>query len=191
MAESGKKGNPWDFLAEFKGTVFKGEWPTVPQMFEITYKRYPDNRCFTAFAPSELTLTYTQAREKVLQVADYLVGLGVGPESKVAVSGKNSPEWAVAYLATLYTGATVVPLDYQLTDKEIDFLMTFAGVKHLFIDAERIDDIDAKGKVGLEQKPFSVLFLEHARPAAHLLELILSGVYVEQHLGCKPRDIAL
>ncbi|OHD62487.1 MAG: long-chain fatty acid--CoA ligase [Spirochaetae bacterium HGW-Spirochaetae-4] len=152
MAESGKKGNPWDFLAEFKGTVFKGEWPTVPQMFEITCKRYPDNRCFTAFAPSELTLTYTQAREKVLQVADYLVGLGVGPESKVAVSGKNSPEWAVAYLATLYTGATVVPLDYQLTDKEIDFLMTFAGVKHLFIDAERIDDIDAKGKVGLEQK---------------------------------------
>ena len=152
MAESGKKGNPWDFLAEFKGTLFKGEWPTIPQMFDITCKRYPDNRCFTAFAPSELTLTYAQAHEKVVQVADYLTELGVGPESKVAVSGKNSPEWAVAYLATLYTGATVVPLDYQLTDKEIDFLMTFAGVKHLFIDAERIDDIDAKGKVGLEQK---------------------------------------
>jgi long-chain acyl-CoA synthetase len=152
MAESGKKGNPWDFLAEFKGTLFKGEWPTIPQMFDITCKRYPDNRCFTAFAPSELTLTYAQAHEKVVQVADYLTELGVGPESKVAVSGKNSPEWAIAYLATLYTGATVVPLDYQLTDKEIDFLMTFAGVKHLFIDAERIDDIDAKGKVGLEQK---------------------------------------
>lgn len=152
MAASNNKGNPWDFLQEFKGTLFDGEWPTVPQMFDITCKRYPDNRCFTAFAPKEFTLSYTKAREKVLQVAHYLAEKGVGPESKVAVTGKNSPEWAVAYLAILYTGATVVPLDYQLTDKEIDFLMSFAGVKHLFIDAERIDAIDANGKVGLVEK---------------------------------------
>jgi long-chain acyl-CoA synthetase len=153
MADAKKRGgNPWDFLQEFKGTEFQGEWPTIPQMFSITCKRYPNNRCFTAFAPTELTLTYAEALEKVLQVADYLVEQGVGPESKVAVTGKNSPEWAIAYLAVLYAGAVVVPLDYQLTDKEIDFLMGFAGVKHLFVDAERIDAIDAKGEVGIEHK---------------------------------------
>jgi long-chain acyl-CoA synthetase len=153
MADIGKKqGNPWDFLQQFKGTEFDGEWPTLPQMFTITCKRYPDNKCFTAFSPKELSLTYSEVLEKVLQVADYLVESGVGPESKVAVTGKNSPEWAIAYLATLYAGAVVVPLDYQLTDGEIDFLMTFAGVKHLFVDAERIDSIDAAGKVGLEEK---------------------------------------
>ena len=138
MADTGKKqGNPWDFLQQFKGTEFNGEWPTLPQMFNITCKRYPENKCFTAFSPSELSLTYAQVQEKVLQVADYLVESGVGPDSKVAVTGKNSPEWAIAYLATLYAGAVVVPLDYQLTDGEIDFLMTFAGVKHLFVDAEQ------------------------------------------------------
>ncbi len=153
MAESRKKqGNPWDFLQEFKGSEFTGEWPTLPQLFNITCKRYPNNACFTAFAPKELKLTYAQALEKVLQVADYLVEQGVGPESKVAVTGKNSPEWAIAYLATLYAGAVVVPLDYQLTDGEVDFLMTFAGVSHLFVDTERIDAIDAKGKVGLVEK---------------------------------------
>ena len=88
----------------------------------------------------------------MLQLADYLVESGVGPDSKVAVTGKNSPEWAVAYLAILYAGAVVVPLDYQLTNGEIDFLMKFAGVKILFVDAERIDAIDTDGKVGLEQK---------------------------------------
>lgn len=153
MADTGKKqGNPWDFLQQFKGTEFNGEWPTLPQMFNITCKRYPENKCFTAFSPSELSLTYAQVQEKVLQVADYLVESGVGPDSKVAVTGKNSPEWAIAYLATLYAGAVVVPLDYQLTDGEIDFLLAFAGVKHLFVDAERIDSIDASGKVGLKEK---------------------------------------
>ncbi len=150
MASTGKK--PWDFLDEYRGTDFTGTWPTIPQMFSITSKRYPDNICFTAFAPNELRLTYAQALEKVLQTADYLVEAGVGPDDKVAVTGKNSPEWAVAYLATLFAGAIVVPLDYQLTDKEMDFLMTFAGVKHLFIDAERIDAVDTDGSVGLQEK---------------------------------------
>lgn len=145
-------GNPWDFLEEFKGKEFHGEWPTIPQMFSITCARYPDNQCFTAFAPSELRLTYSEVLQKVLQFADYLVEQGVGPESKVAVTGKNSPEWAIAYLAVLFAGGIVVPLDYQLTDKEIDFLMTFAEVKHLCIDAERFDAIDASGTVGLTVK---------------------------------------
>ncbi|MFA6646939.1 MAG: AMP-binding protein [Sphaerochaetaceae bacterium] len=153
MAKSVKsKGNPWDFLSEYKGTFFEGEWPTIVQMFEITCSRYPDNRCFTAFAPTELTLTYAQAREKIIQVADYLVTQGVGPEINVAVTGKNSPEWTIAYLAILYAGATVVPLDYQLSDKELEVLMKFADVKHLFIDSERFDTIDAKEEVGLELK---------------------------------------
>ena len=128
---------PWDFLAQYKGEMFTGEWPTLPQVFDITCKRYPDNRCFTAFSPEDITLTYTQAREKIVGVSNYLAVKGVKHGDKVAVSGKNSPEWAIAYLAILYTGATVVPLDYQLKDEEIDFLLTFAGVQYLFIDAER------------------------------------------------------
>ena len=42
-------------------------------------------------------------------------------------------------------------LDYQLKDEEIEFLMKFAGVERMFIDSERIDDIDG-GKVGLKEK---------------------------------------
>ena len=145
-------GKPWDFLEEFRGDVFSGQWPTVSEMFEITCRRFPDNRCFTAFSPVELTLTYAEAEEKVINVAYYLKSQGIGKGSNVAVTGKNSPEWAIAYLAILKAGATVVPLDYQLTDKEIDNLLAFSSVTHLFIDAERINKIDADGKVGLTEK---------------------------------------
>ena len=60
-----RRGNPWNFLEEYRGKVFKGEWPTLVEMFEITVSRYPDNRCFTAFAPTEFTLTYSEARDKL------------------------------------------------------------------------------------------------------------------------------
>ncbi|MCK9287403.1 MAG: AMP-binding protein [Sphaerochaetaceae bacterium] len=152
MAKNKVDVRPWDFLAEYRGTVFEGEWPTIPQMFEITVKRHPSNRCFTAFSPVEMTLTYAEVLKKVKQVSGYLHTKGIGLNSKVAVTGKNSPEWAIAYLAILFTGATVVPLDFQLKDEEINFLLKFAGVEYLFIDAERIDDIDKQGNIGLVEK---------------------------------------
>ncbi len=149
MATNGK---PWDFLNEFRGEVFETEWPTLPEMFEITCRRYPDNRCFTAFSPESLSMTYTQVREKVIEVAHYLRDQGIKKGDNVAVTGKNSPEWAIAYLAILHTGATVVPIDYMLSDKEIENLLKFSSVTRMFIDDERKGAIDKDGKLGIVEK---------------------------------------
>src|SRR5690554_5756778 len=152
MGKKKIKENPWDFLDKYRGDVFEGRWPTLDKVFDITTSRYPDNKCFTAFAPKEFTLTYSEAQKKILDVAHYLVEKGITKGTKVGVTGKNSPEWAVAYLAALYAGAIIVPLDYQLSDKEIDFLLEFSEVKFLFIDHERIDAIDKENKIGLIEK---------------------------------------
>ena len=37
-----KNYNPSQFLEDFRGTFFTGEWPTLPEMFNITVERYPD-----------------------------------------------------------------------------------------------------------------------------------------------------
>jgi len=145
---------PWDFLTAFRGTAFQGEWPTVPEMFSITAERFPERKCFTVFDPRTFSLTYGQVRESVLSVAGHLNRLGVRKGDRVAVTGKNSPEWALAYLAVLYSGGVVVPLDYMLHDEEIAGLMAFAGVRVLFVDEEKYDSFDAKklkllGKISL------------------------------------------
>ncbi len=147
-----KSEKPWDFLSQYKGKFFDGTWPTLVEMFNITVERYPDNKCFTAFAPTELSLTYKEVHEKVVQVASYLGEQGIKKGDNVAVTGKNSPEWAVAYLSILYTGATVVPIDYQLTDKEIEHLIKHSSARTLFIDKERMDKIDKKNTLGLLEK---------------------------------------
>lgn len=143
---------PWLRLQKYKGEYFTGEWPTLPELFTITANEYPDNSCFTAFAPEELKFTYLQAREMVLDVSNYLVEKGIKHGDRVAVTGKNSPEWAIAYLSVLFAGATVVPIDYQLKVEEIDGLMKHAGVKVLFVDEERYDLQDAEGALNLKEK---------------------------------------
>lgn len=145
--ESQNPPQPWDFLEEFRGSHFEGEWPTLPQLFEITTSRFPDNACFTIYETERVSLTYREAHAKILQLAQYFRSIGVNRGDRVAVSGKNSPEWAVSYLAVLFVGAVVVPIDYQLHDEEIKNLITAAGARVLCIDEERFDPFAVKDAV--------------------------------------------
>ncbi len=111
---------PWAFLDEYRGKDFAGEWPTLPEMYRISAKRYPERPCFTVYEPDRISLSYAEALERILAVAGKLIELGVKKGDKVAVTGKNSPEWAVAYMGILFADATVVPIDYQLKNEEID-----------------------------------------------------------------------
>ncbi len=141
--------NTWSFLDEYRGKEFQGSWPNVKEMFHISVLRYPDNHCLRAFSPKEERFTYREAEERIKAVAAALMESGVKKGDKIGVSGKNSPEWAIAYFGIIYAGAIVVPLDYLLKDAEMEHLMAFGGVSRLFIDAERIDSIDKDGTLGI------------------------------------------
>lgn len=137
------KYKPYDsisFLNAFKGKDFNGDWPTVPEMFNITVKRFPDRPCFTDFEGengAKRSWTYRQALESVLNIASWLSANGVRHGDRIAVSGKNSPEWAMVYIASLYAGATVCPLDFALHFEELDNLLERAEPKFFFVDDEK------------------------------------------------------
>lgn len=128
---------PWAFLDEYRGSFFAGEWPTLPETFRITVKRYGERPCLTVYEPDRISLTYTQALKLIEATARWLHSQGIKKGDTVAVTGKNSPEWAVAYLGILFAGAVVVPIDYQLKNEELDLLMKTADVKMLFVDEEK------------------------------------------------------
>ena len=158
-----KETQPWKFLDEYRGREFNGTWPNIKETFHISCLRYPDNLCFRAFSPKEETFTYKEAEKKIKEVSYYLLSEGVKKGDKIAVSGKNSPEWAIAYLGVIYAGAIVVPLDYSLKDQEMEHLISFGGVSRLFIDKERIDRINADclvAKYSLEPSDDSIFVLD-------------------------------
>ena len=145
--QSIKNYDPCYFLPEFKGSEYNGEWPTLPELFNITTRRFPDNACFTDFEGPEgsrNSLTYSQVKANIVALADFLAANGLQHGDRVAVTGKNSPEWATAYLATLYAGGVVCPLDYALHETELENLMNTARPKFLFVDDEKFDHF-AKG----------------------------------------------
>ncbi len=144
---------PWDFLDNYRNgkspvVDISGEWPTLPELLEITVDRFGDARAFTTFDPTDLTLSYNEVLAHVRAAAAYLRKIGIKPGDRVAVTGKNSPEWAVAYLAVLYAGGVVVPIDYQLQSRDVAGLMGRADSKAVFVDTEKYPDVEARRKKG-------------------------------------------
>jgi long-chain acyl-CoA synthetase len=138
---------PWAFLEEYKGKFFTGEWPTLPEMYRIIVARFGERACFTVFEPDRITLNYNQALTKIEALARWLHSQGIRKGDMVAVTGKNSPEWTVAYLGILFAGATVVPIDYQLKNEETDLLIKTAGVRVLFVDEEKLGYYQDSGRL--------------------------------------------
>src|SRR6056297_1849118 len=147
-----KKEAPWKFLDAYRGSHFQGEWPTLPELFSITSERFPERRCFSIYEPDNIFLNYGETLAAIKSVSNHLVNSGVKKGDRVAVTGKNSPEWAIAYLAVLYAGGVVVPIDYQLRNKDIAAFIDFSDAKIAFIDEEKFEEIEQEGKLKLKEK---------------------------------------
>ena len=132
-----QRNEPWAFLDAWRGKSFEGEWPSLVELFRISVERFPERHCFTIYDPARRSLTYKEALAAVEAAARRLRADGVADGDRVAVSGKNGIEWAVAYLAALFAGAVVVPIDTQLSDAEVDNLLKASGARALFIDGDR------------------------------------------------------
>ena len=82
-------------------------------------------------------LTYKELDTQAEQLADYLVGLGVGPEVMVALCLDKS-KWAVlAMLAILKAGGVVVPLGIQHPIAYIDSILRDTNATIVLVDAQQ------------------------------------------------------
>lgn len=135
---------PWKFLEEFRGKDFKGEWPTFPELLNIQCKRFAERPFLTDFdGPNgtKQTLTYAQAFDKIKQLANWLIANGLKKGDRVAVAGKNSPEWAISYLATLYASGIVIPIADSLHDPETVNIIKASTPKFAIVDDAKIPAI--------------------------------------------------
>ncbi|MDC7221132.1 MAG: AMP-binding protein [Spirochaetales bacterium] len=134
-----KQFDPLLYIEPYRGKSFTGEWPTLPEMIDITVDKFSAKTAFRAFTPEERAFSYGELQRLCRQIAAYLCESGIEKGDRVGVTGKNSPEWGIAYLSVLYAGAVVVPIDYALTKEEASGLLNRAGVKALFADGEVLD----------------------------------------------------
>ena len=91
------------------------------------------------------SLTYGELGERARQVAAWLVGQAVGPESVVAVDLPRSVELMVALVGVLEAGAAYLPLDPDLPPARRAHMCADAGVA-VVLDAAAIAGVTSAGQ---------------------------------------------
>jgi amino acid adenylation domain-containing protein len=98
------------------------------QLFEAQAARAPGA---LALVCEETELSFRELNERSNQLAHYLRGLGVRPESRVGLCLERSPQMLVALLAILKAGGAYVPLDATQPPARLAFMLQDARVKVL------------------------------------------------------------
>jgi long-chain acyl-CoA synthetase len=81
------------------------------------------------------TLTYSELMQRVRRLMGWLGAAGIRRGDRLAILSESRPEWGVAFLASLGSGATLVPLDVKLTVAELEAFMLDAEPRVLFVSS--------------------------------------------------------
>jgi len=98
-------------------------------LLEDSARNVPD-RVAVACGPARLT--YAELDARASQVAGALAARGIGPGDRVALSCPNLPDFPAVYYGILKAGATVVPLNILLTEREIAYHLQDSAARAYF-----------------------------------------------------------
>ncbi|WP_371618394.1 amino acid adenylation domain-containing protein [Streptomyces sp. NBC_00454] len=135
-------------LVEWNETSPAVEPSTLPALFEHQVALAPDA---VAAVAGDLELPYGELNARANRLARFLVSLGVGPESFVAVVMPRSVDMVVALLAVVKAGGAYVPVDPGYPADRMAFMIADAApVVVLTLNGMDVGDVGGAAVVVLD-----------------------------------------
>ena len=104
---------------------------------EVLAARAAENADKTAIVYEDERLTTAEVWGRAQRFANWLHGRGVGQGDRVALAMRNYPEWLIAYLGIVSSGACVVPLNAWWQAGELQDGLRRSSAKTVVVDAKR------------------------------------------------------
>ena len=105
--------------------------PSFNQYIEDSVIKFWDKDAFTDYKGA--TLQFHDVARKIEKLHIMFENSGVKRGDKIALCGRNSSHWAVAFLATLTYGAIAVPVQNEFTPEQIHNIVNHSESKLLFV----------------------------------------------------------
>lgn len=106
----------------------------IPCFNELIEKSIIDNWDLDAITDYKgATLQYHDVARKIEKLHIMFECSGVERGDKIALCGRNSANWAVAFLATLTYGAVAVPILHEFTAEQVHNIVKHSDAKLLFV----------------------------------------------------------
>lgn len=84
-----------------------------------------------AIVDQERRFTYRELQEQIALYRNYLYEEGIRQGDRVGIFSRNSAEYIFSYFAIISLGAIAVPINFQLSSREVAYIIKDAGIKHI------------------------------------------------------------
>ena len=121
--------------------VYKNAPPNIPVILDLAAQQFPEHT-YLVYQNERVTFRALQLAVRKL-AAEMRTRYGVQKGDRVAVIMRNYPQWPLAFYAALSIGAIATPMNSWWTSDELQYGLSFAGVKLAVMDLqiyERIRD---------------------------------------------------
>ena len=124
---------------------------SIPSVNSLIEKSIIDNWDLDALTDYKgITLQYKDVARKIEKLHILFENSGVVKGDRIALCGRNSASWAVAFLATLTYGAVAVPVLHEFTADQIHNIVSHSEAKLLFVGDVVATQIDPTKMPNLE-----------------------------------------
>ena len=109
---------------------------TIPNLFKESVDLFANNTFLLEDkGQGYYETTYKETEDQVKTLACALLRMGVKKGDRLAILAEGRNQWIISELAILSCGAINVPLSVKLTEKEVQFRLSHAGVRFVFASA--------------------------------------------------------
>ena len=86
-------------------------------------------------------ISYTELGQQIEEVATALLEKGFRPGARIGILGGNQTEWAISYLAVVSSGMVAVPIDRDLTLRDIRHIIDYSGSSAILCGGEYVSQL--------------------------------------------------
>ena len=91
---------------------------------------------------SRSSYTYQQVGEEIAKLHLLFEQMHIQPNDKVALVGRNTPQWAITFLATITYGAVIVPILQDFHPNDVMHIVNHSESKLLFLSDNQWENLE-------------------------------------------------
>ncbi|MDE5419725.1 AMP-binding protein [Labilibaculum sp. DW002] len=155
---------------------------TFPALFSETVEKF--GTCNAMALVGQTPFTYNEVNSHIQSLIVFYEKLGIKPGDRIAILSTNMPNWGVAYYATTFMGAVVVPILPDFTEFEIENILQHSEAKLIFVSkalSSKLDNINVESlesKISIED--FSLINSVESSPKFDLAEKSTTDYHINE-----------
>lgn len=172
------------------------DFTNFKQLVDANADTHPQETAFQFHHNKQLiTIMYQKFRDDIQTLCSYLFQKGLF-RSKIAVLGENSYEWILTYFSVVMSNNIIVPIDKELSNDDIAYLLDFSGAELLVYADSYADIADAmlQGghiKAALPMKDFPSILKISPKSEITTNEYDLCSIIFTSGTTGKPKGVML